>query len=265
MIQIDKYKIGYVYYLWWIAFFLLPLVITLILSFKEYSLGLPIVGFTIKNYRELFKAPLFLHSFGNSILLSFTVASFSSILGLFMVSYSYSYGARTRNFLIGLCSVSFFGGTISKIFGLQIIISHINFLQFFGIYKIQSIVLGQISLILPISVIILALSRSLISEEMLQAAKELGSNLLQTNLFVVFPLMRASIVVSFIISFLLSISDVLVVDIIGGSRIYTTSLLINDYVKIDNWGIGAAATIVFLVILVLFVFFLSKFFIGKGS
>jgi ABC-type spermidine/putrescine transport system permease subunit I len=42
--------------------------------------------------------------------------------------------------------------------------------------------------------------------------------------------------------------DVVVVDLIGGAQTYTAATQILDYVKIDDWGSAAAASVVLLAI-----------------
>nr|VFJ57592.1 MAG: hypothetical protein BECKDK2373B_GA0170837_106719 [Candidatus Kentron sp. DK] len=57
--------------------------------------------------------------------------------------------------------------------------------------------------------------------------------------------MKPGIIVALILPFIVSLGDVIVPGLIGGSQVYTATAMIVDFVKIDDWG-SAAAVGVFL-------------------
>jgi ABC-type spermidine/putrescine transport system permease subunit I len=107
---------------------------------------------------------------------------------------------------------------------------------------------AYLPILLPLCIAILYVARRDVPVMYVDAAVDLGARWLTIQQHIVLPSMRPGIVVSLILTFILVTGDVVVVDLIGGAQTYTAATQILDYVKIDDWGSAAAASVVLLAI-----------------
>jgi len=267
-------KWGLPHILWQILFFLIPLVLLFILSLKTYTLGSPLPGYSLSNYKFLFSESPFLKALLNSLFLAFLVSILTSLLALFGVLGLWRIRqSKIRYLLLFVCTLVFFVGIIPRTFSLSLILSNYGPIHFylqkfyipslgFELYSYNGLILAYVSVFVPLSMIVLFISRSKINIDYIDAAQEFGASWLRKQFLVVIPLMRSSIKLSVILIFILTFADINIIDLIGGSRVYTASYMVIDFVKIDNWGIGAATAFLMLlsvlIVLGLFIKLLAR-------
>jgi ABC-type spermidine/putrescine transport system permease subunit I len=118
----------------------------------------------------------------------------------------------------------------------------------FVLYSTSGIIAAYLPILLPLCIAILYVARRDVPVMYVDAAVDLGARWSTIQRHIVLPSMKPGIVVSLILTFILVAGDVVVVDLIGGSQTYTAATQILDYVKIDDWGSAAAASVVLLAI-----------------
>jgi len=276
MFKVNKViKWGLPHILWQILFFLIPLLFLFSLSLKTYSLGSPLPGYTFNNYKILLIDSPFIISIAKSLSLAVTVSILTTVLGLVSILGLWRISNnKIRNILVFTCSIVFFIGVIPRTFSLSLLLSEYGPFHYFlnqlhiptmgiELYNINGLIIAYISIFVPLSLLFLFISRSKVSEDLIQSANEFGTNWVQNQLFVVIPLMSSAIKLSLILIFILTFADVTVIDLIGGSHIYTVSYMVIDYVKIDDWGMGAATAFLMLLIIIVFIAVFSKILSGE--
>nr|VFK20260.1 MAG: Binding-protein-dependent transport system inner membrane component [Candidatus Kentron sp. LPFa]VFK34292.1 MAG: Binding-protein-dependent transport system inner membrane component [Candidatus Kentron sp. LPFa] len=152
-------------------------------------------------------------------------------------------------------NVLFFAGLIPRIFAFQFLLSGNGPLSsvwsFIGaedgavLYTPLGILLGYLTVYVPLCLMILYAARRAVPQDHILAAKDLGASWRRIQYSIVIPAMKPGIIVALILPFIVSLGDVIVPDLIGGSQVYTATAMILDFVKIDDWG-SAAAVGVFL-------------------
>ncbi len=268
---------GSIHILWQSVLFGIPLLFLVILSFKRYEMGLPVGEPTLYNYQRLFEGHLLYISLSNTIILGIAVSIISTLLALLAVIGAWSFKRTViRNILLFACAMVFFIGLVPRSFVFQYLLSEQaplskcwDFLGLgifpFQLYTWGGLVLGYLPVFVPLSIIILFIARKEISQEFEHVAKELGASKIKIQYDIIIPLLKSSISISMILVFLLTIADVVVIDLIGGAKVYSVSSLILDFIKIDDWGMAASASFVFLLFILVFLYLISFAFQKKIS
>jgi ABC-type spermidine/putrescine transport system permease subunit I len=246
---------------WQAVFFAGPVAFLLLASFRHYQLGQPTRSLTLTNYRLLLFSSPFVGALVKTMLLASVVSvlataiAFAAIIGAWSIN-----NVRLRTLIIMGSALVFFAGVIPRTYVLEFLLSEqgplVRIWSFVGthmsafvLYSTSGIIVAYLPLLLPLSIAILYVSRRDVPIVYIDAAVDLGASWLTIQRRIVLPSMKPGIVVSLILTFILVAGDVVVVDLIGGSQTYTASTQILDYVKIDDWGSAAAASVVLLAII----------------
>lgn len=258
---------GLVHIIWEVVLFGIPLIYLVYISFKNYNNGQCTDGFTFNNYSYLLLTSPFRNSLFNTIVISISVSVLITIVSMVMVILLWNINnTKIRDSIVFGCFVVFFAGVIPRAFALEFIYSPngiMSLFKFVGLtisripllYSYAGIILAYFPILLPLSIAVLYVARKEVLQIYIDAANDLGASYFATHRLVLLPLMRPGIIISLVLSFIWVMGDVIITDFIGGSRVYTAALQIVDYVKIDDWGSGAAAAVVLLVIVCLVLYF----------
>lgn len=247
--------------LWQTVLFTVPLAFLVLASLRHYELGQPKPGLTLINYRLLFFSSPFLSALANSLLLALGVSLLSTgfalaaILGAWLIS-----NTRLRVVVLMGSALVFFAGVIPRTYVLEFLISdrgplgNIWSLLHFGksplvLYSTSGIIAAYLPIVLPLCIAVSYVARREVPSLYVDAATDLGASWLTIQRRIVLPSMKPGIIISLILTFILVAGDVVVVDLIGGAQTYTASMQILDYVKVDDWGSAAAASVVLLAII----------------
>lgn len=268
---------GLTHILWQFLLFGIPLFFLGLLSFRTYEMGLPVGKLTLANYQKLLEEPLLYKSLVNTIVIGITVSLISTLLALIAIIRVWEFKSPImRNIIFFACAIVFFIGLIPRTFVFQYLLSEQGPLSVgwkslgwgtfpFQLYTFGGLVLGYLPVFVPLSVLILFIARKEILQEYVHVAKELGSSNFTIQYEIILPLMKTSIFISLILIFLLTIADVVIIVLIGGTKLYSVSSLIIDYIKIDDWGMAASASFIFLFFILIFLYLVSKTFLKRMS
>jgi spermidine/putrescine transport system permease protein len=262
---------------WWLLFFFCPMVLVLNESLTVYRLGIAIDRASIANYVVLARDMVFIKALVTSVVLSTSVALLVTVVGTSAViaAWLIDHPLLRQVLLVGSAMV-FCSGAIPRLSAFQFLVSSQGIWgavwRSLGVsaspailYTEVGVLLGYLPLLLPLSVTVLAVSRSAVDTQFMDAARDLGAGEARVQLAVVLPLMRPGIIVSIILSFLLVLGDVLVVDLVGGAQVYTIAGTIVDYVKIDDWGRAAAASTILCALVGVIIAAVSRVLIGSSE
>lgn len=242
----------------WLSLFYFIAVIFLfvisIWSIRDYQLS-PDLNF--ENYGTIISNPLYYNSLFLSFKVSFIVGFFSI---LFAVPFSYInfvfVNKKYQLLLVFLMFIPFFSSIIIRMFSWQnwinktgiinYILVKIGFGQIDIIYTETAIYIGLVSYLLPIASLIIYLNIIKIDKDILSAAKNLGASSFRVFKDIVFPAILPGVFLAFLFSFIIAFGDFVTSSILGGNNVYTLSLLVNDRVKISDWPMAAALSVIML-------------------
>jgi spermidine/putrescine transport system permease protein len=230
-------------------FFYLPIIVLIIYSFNDSHYSLLWQGFTWSWYEELFiDNDLWLAAW-RSFILGTSAATLSTALGLLAAVCLYRYRFLGRNFLNALVFILILSPEIVTGASLLILFTLVNFHLGF-----ISLLLSHISFCIPF-VIVTAYSRlASFDKNIFEAAKDLGASEWVIFSHIIFPLMLPAIFASWLLTFTLSLDDVIISYFVTGPEFQILPLRIYSMVRSGiKPEINALCTVLFCLTLILIV------------
>lgn len=243
------------YIIWAIGFILLPLFMVL-----YYGLRGEDGTFTLSNLAA-FADPIHYHAFWNSVLIAF-----ASTLVCLLIAYPLALilsrrQGKNSDVLIMIFVIPMWINFLLRILALQMILSNTGILNavlgFFGIspvhlmYSKTAIMIGMVYDYLPFMILPVYNAMRKIDEDVIEAARDLGADNFTTLLHILMPLSVPGVISGIIMVFIPSISEFVVADILGGSKILLYGNVIDQEFNLSsNWNLGSGLSIV----LMLFIF-----------
>ena len=258
-----RFSIG-VTWLWLAAFALLPGLALLLVSFLDKSdtdFFIPVL--TSHNYEQLV-GPVFLTVLRDSLSLAFL-----STLVCLLVGYPFAYAiARARDkwrpWLLLLVIIPFWTNSLIRTYALILIIGAQGMvnkaLLALGLidapiqmmYTDFAVFIGLTYTFLPFMVLPLYASIEKLDPSLADAAKDLGAGFLRTFWHITLPLTLPGIVAGCMLVFLPSLGCFYVPEVLGGAKNMLLGTFIkNQFLVANNWPLGAAASSVLTILLVL--------------
>ena len=122
----------------------------------------------------------------------------------------------------------------------------------FLLYSKLAVILTLVHVFLPYTMLPILSSLQNIPSELIEAARDLGHNPLQTFVRVTLPLSATGVLAGFTYTMILSTADYITPQMVGGTSAAMIGLSIsNQFVKLGNMGLGAALSFVLLAILIM--------------
>ena len=143
-----------------------------------------------------------------------------------------------------------------------------KFLQYIGfiesplnlIYTDGLVMVGLITSMLPFAVLPMYSSIEKLSKSLLEASADLGASRITTFIKITLPLTFPGIISSIILVFIPSLGIYTVTDMLGGGKVlYIGNIIKNQFGAIRNWPLGAALSVLLIVITGLLIFIYTRF------
>jgi spermidine/putrescine transport system permease protein len=243
-----------------IAFFIAPLTVFFVYSFltaKLYSVSLP---FTLEAYREAVGSSLNLTLTINTIAIAVVTAAVSTSAGL-AIAYWLRYRAgRLQLPVLFFVTASIFASYLVRIYAWRSILGA-NGLINRGLVEIGlikepldillynwfSVVVALVHIFLPYVVLLLFAAFRPLSPAYLETAQDLGATAWARWTRVILPLTAAPALSSFLFVFILSASDYVTPQLIGGAGGQMLGVQIQaNFKAIGDWPLGAATALLML-------------------
>lgn len=258
--------------LWMIIFVTIPMIFVIYISFMSRGVfGDVVYQFSGESYQTMLDTTYF-----KVILKSLKVAAFTTALCL-LAGYPFAYFiARKRrdvaSKLITLIMIPFWTNSLMRLNSWLLIfqtngpVNH--FLQAVGlvkepvtfIYTDPLVVLGMITNMLPFAVLPLYSCIEKLDKSLLEASSDLGANPKTTFLKVTLPLTFPGIFSAIILVFIPSLGIYTVSDMLGGGKVlYIGNIIKNQFGSIRNWPLGAALSVLLILITGLLIFIYTRF------
>ena len=238
----------------------LPLIYIFLLSFlKSDSYGGFLFEVTLDNYLEAFD-PTYLSIFGKSILIGLITTALCLIISYPFAIFLRDKPERTRNLIITLVMIPFLTNSMirtygwitllrkngvinSALLGLGVVDSPLPLM-----YNSLGIIIGMTYTLLPFMILPVVSAVSKVDQNLLDAAEDLGAGPLKKFTKIYLPLTLSGAFNGSLMVFIPAIGYFFIADILGGGKAMIIGNLIkNQFLTARNWPLGAALSILLLV------------------
>jgi spermidine/putrescine transport system permease protein len=223
--DMSKYKNNF--YLGFIYLFLyLPILVLIVYSFNNSKYSLLWHGFTLNWYAELFSDHDLWISTWHSFFLGISTATAATFIGMLAAVSLYRYRFLGRKFLQGLIFILILSPEIVTGAALLILFTFLHLQLGF-----VSLLLAHISFCIPF-VIVTTYSRLIsFDKNIFEAAKDLGANDFVIMIRIILPLLWPALFASWLLSFTLSLDDVIISYFVAGPEFQILPLQIYSMVR----------------------------------
>lgn len=231
------------------AFLYIPIIILVVNSFNADRYGLTWKGFSTNWYERLFNNDTLIQAAINSVSIAFFAATLSTIIGALTSIALYRYKFRGKQAV---------GGMLFVVMMSPDIVMAVSLLALFMLVGISlgfwSLLFAHITFCLPYVVITVSSRLNDFDSKMLEAAKDLGASELTILRKILFPLLLPAIVSGWLLSFTISLDDVVVSSFVTSASYEVLPLKIFSLVKTGvTPEVNALATIMIVFSLTLVV------------
>ncbi|MYZ47535.1 ABC transporter permease [Propylenella binzhouense] len=264
-----------------LLFFVLPLLVTLIVSFWNYTEYSIEPAFTLDNYREVFDGcladlPGLCTTFKTYLsTLKFCLIVWASTLLIgFTVAYFLAFHVRTMTMqivLFLLCTIPFWTSNVIRMISWIPLLGRNGLInqalvgtglagspQEWLLYSDFSVVLAFVHLYTLFMVVPIFNSMMRIDRALVEAAYDSGASGWQTLWNVVIPLSKPGIAIGSIFVITIVMGDFVTIGVMGGQQIASIGKIINVQVNYLQFPIAAANAVVLLVLVLLIIWALTR-------
>ncbi|KAA6209143.1 spermidine/putrescine ABC transporter permease PotC [Avibacterium paragallinarum] len=224
------------------AYLYIPIIILVTNSFNADRYGLSWKGFSWNWYERLFNNDTLIQAAFHSVTIAFFAATFSTILGGLTAIALYRYRFRGKQAVSGMLFIVMMSPDI---------VMAVSLLALFMIVGISlgfwSLLLAHITFCLPYVVVSVFSRLKGFDAKMLEAAKDLGASEVTILRKIILPLALPAIVSGWLLSFTISLDDVVVSSFVSGISYEILPLKIFSLVKTGvTPEVNALATIMII-------------------
>ena len=251
----------------WLAFFVaIPLIYVFIMSFCSIDEAYNVVfKFTTANYQRLFD-PNYVQIYGTSLIVAFLTTAICILIGYpfsFLIARTTS---KYKALLYMLIIIPFWTNSLIRIYGWRTFLGtngwlntilttlHITSEPVQFLFNRGATVLGMVYCLFPFMVLPLYTAIEKLDKSLLEASSDLGAKGPSTFMRVILPLTMSGIFSGSIMVFIPSLGYFFVADILGGGNSDVIGNLIErQFQSGNNWPLGAALSIILILITLLLV------------
>lgn len=249
--KISLTKIIYLFLVF--VFFYLPIAVLIAYSFNNAKYSLLWHGFTLIWYKQLFQNSEVWYAALHSLIIGTIAASIASILGVLAAINLYRYRFFGKKLLHGLIFILIVAPDIVMGTSLLILFNLLNLP--FGFW---TLLIAHITFCIPFVAVTVYSRITTLDKNIFEAAKDLGAGDLTIFLKIIIPMLLPAILAGWLLSFTLSIDDVIISYFVSGPSFQILPLLIYSMVRVGvNPQINALCAILFC--LTLFLVLVAQF------
>jgi spermidine/putrescine transport system permease protein len=258
--------------MWMILFVTIPMLYIIYISFMSRGVfGDVVYTFSWESYKTLLDSTYF-----RVIVKSLKAATITTVICL-LVGYPFAYYIARKpkevaSKLIMLIMIPFWTNSLMRLNSWLLLFQTkgpVNdFLQYAGftespvtfVYTDGLVLLGLVTNMLPFAVLPMYSSIEKLSKSLLEASEDLGASKKTTFFNITLPLTFPGIFSSIILVFIPSLGIYTVTDMLGGGKVlYIGNIIKNQFGAIRNWPLGAALSVLLMVITGLLIFLYTRF------
>ena len=259
-------------YLFTLVFLIGPFLYMILLSFLSRAETWGVVNeFTLRNYTKILE-PIYWNTMLTSLKLALTVTAFVSLIGYPFGYFMAKLPPKLRGVMLMLVMIPFWTNSLMRLNAWMLIFQtngpgnnfmlnhHMIEKPFTFIFTDGLVLLGLITNYLPFAVLPMYSSIEKLEKPILEASADLGAKPVETLLKVTLPLTFPGIFSAIILTFIPALGTYVITDMLGGGKVlYIGNIIKNQFGTIRNWPLGAALSVLLLVITALMIFIYSRF------
>ena len=264
-----------------IVFFIFPLVLTVTVSFWDYSDYALIPDFTFRNYHEIFEDCMIdlpdlcvtFKTYLSTLKFCIIVWILTLVIG-FTIAYFLRFEVKTMTVqivLFLLCTIPFWTSNVIRmiswipLLGRNGLVN--NFLLNIGLinqplewllYSDFSVILSFVYLYTLFMIVPIFNSMLRIDESLLEAAYDSGASGFQTLVNVIIPLCKPGIAIGSIFVITIIMGDFITIGVMGGQQIASVGKIIHVEMQYLQFPAAAANAVILLVVVLLIIYVLTK-------
>ncbi|MEX6201786.1 spermidine/putrescine ABC transporter permease PotC [Providencia hangzhouensis] len=229
------------------AYLYIPIIILIVNFFNESRFGIQWQGFSTKWYELLANNDSLLEAAGHSLTMAVLSATFATAIGTLTAVALFRYRFRGKPFV---------GGMLFVVMMSPDIVMAISLLVLFMILGVSlgfwSLLFSHITFCLPFVVVTVYARLKDFDVKMLEAARDLGAGEFTILRKIILPLALPAVVAGWLLSFTLSMDDVVVSSFVTGPSYEILPLKIYSMVKVGvSPEVNALATVLLIMSLLL--------------
>lgn len=228
-------------------FFYLPIAILIVFSFNDSKYRLTWQGFSWRWYEALFNNEELLQVALNSVTLAFISATLATLMGTLAAVVLYRYRFFGKRLLHGLLYIVIMSPDI--VMGISLLILFVSLNMPLGFW---TLLLAHVTFCLPFVVVTVYGRLSGFDESMVEAARDLGAGEWLTFRKILLPLLMPAVIAGWLLSFTLSMDDVIISFFVTGPEFEILPLKIYSMVRVGvKPEVNALCTLMFGLTLIL--------------
>ncbi|WP_087025508.1 spermidine/putrescine ABC transporter permease PotC [Thaumasiovibrio subtropicus] len=229
------------------AFLYIPIIVLIVNSFNASKFGFRWDGFTFKWYEQLFANAGLIQAAKHSLTIAVFSATIAAVMGTLMAIALFRYKFQGKGFVQGMLFIVMMSPDI------VMALSLLALFLFMGVQLgFLSLLVAHITFCLPFVVVTVYSRLNGFDVRMLEAAKDLGANEWVILKSIILPLAKPAIASGWLLSFTLSLDDVIISSFVTGPGYKILPLKIYSMVRVGiSPEVNALATLMLIVSLVL--------------
>ena len=258
------------YSVWAIGFILIPLVLVIFYAFTDKT-----CSFTLDNIIAISESTN-LKALGLSVMLSFISTIICLLLAYPLAMILATLGVNQSSFMVFIFILPMWMNFLLRTLAWQtllektgVINSILTFLNLPTLNIINTpsaIVLGMVYNFLPFMVLPIYNTLIKIDSNVINAAKDLGANNIQTFTRVIFPLSLPGVISGITMVFVPALTTFVISDLLGGAKILLIGNVIEqEFKQANNWNAGSGLSFVLMIFIVISIFISNKYDKEGGS
>ena len=258
------------YSVWAIGFILIPLVLVIFYAFTDKT-----GSFTLDNIIAISESTN-LKALGLSVMLSFISTIICLLLAYPLAMILATLGVNQSSFMVFIFILPMWMNFLLRTLAWQtllektgVINSILTFLNLPTLNIINTpsaIVLGMVYNFLPFMVLPIYNTLIKIDSNVINAAKDLGANNIQTFTRVIFPLSLPGVISGITMVFVPALTTFVISDLLGGAKILLIGTVIEqEFKQANNWNAGSGLSFVLMIFIVISIFISNKYDKEGGS
>ena len=258
------------YSVWAIGFILIPLVLVIFYAFTNKT-----GSFTLDNIIAISESTN-LKALGLSVMLSFISTIICLLLAYPLAMILATLGVNQSSFMVFIFILPMWMNFLLRTLAWQtllektgVINSILTFLNLPTLNIINTpsaIVLGMVYNFLPFMVLPIYNTLIKIDSNVINAAKDLGANNIQTFTRVIFPLSLPGVISGITMVFVPALTTFVISDLLGGAKILLIGNVIEqEFKQANNWNAGSGLSFVLMIFIVISIFISNKYDKEGGS
>lgn len=260
-------KYASVYFIYSVLLIIVPILFIVIYSFTQ-SKTFDFSSITLNNFRKAFD-PLYLNVIYRSLKLAVTTTFITLIIGYVCAYFITKVNKKFQAIVLVLFIVPMWMNALLRTYAWKSILSYNGiFNQILGVFHIEplnllntdfAVLLGMVYNFLPFMIFPIYTSLISIDSDLINAAKDLGSNASQVFRKVIFPLSVPGIITGIIFVFMPSATSFIIPMYLGGGKTDMIGNIIErQFTIIGDWNFGSALSLFILFIMLVSTSLLRK-------